>query len=55
MKVKNRVGKKYITNVGYEIEIIEYFNAKNSTIKFNDNTLIKNVVFKQIKNRNIKN
>ena len=25
-EIKNRVGEKYITNEGYEIEIIDYFN-----------------------------
>ena len=34
--IKNRVGEKYITNEGYEIEIIDYFNSYNSTILFND-------------------
>jgi len=33
---KNRVGEKLITKQGYEIEIIEYINAKNMKIVFND-------------------
>lgn len=34
--MKNRVGEKYITNDGFEIEIIEYFNSRNCTVKFED-------------------
>jgi hypothetical protein len=41
----NRVGEKYITKEGYEVEIIEYFNNINCTIKFNDKntTILKNI------------
>ena len=41
-KIVDRVGEKYITNEGYEIEIIEYFGANNCTIKFNDGTISRN-------------
>jgi len=56
-KIKNRVGEKYITNEGYEIEIIEYFGALNCTIKFNDklNTTLYNVAYHQTTKRNIEN
>lgn len=30
----NRVGEKYFTKEGYEVEIIEYFDAYNCTINF---------------------
>ena len=56
-EIKNRVGEKYITNEGYEIEIIDYFNSYNSTILFNDErkTVKYNVAYKEIKNGGIKN
>ena len=49
------IGKKYITNEGYEIEITEYINSTNCTIKFNDGTILKNVSFDRIKKGAIKN
>ena len=52
-EIKNRVGEKYITNEGYEIEIIEYFGANNCTIKFNDDTISRNKKYRHVKNGNI--
>ena len=49
-----RVGEKYTTNEGYNIEIIEYFNNTNCTIEFEDKTVIKKVYFCNIKTGNIK-
>ena len=50
----NRVGEKYITNKGYEVEIIEYFNSKNCTIVFkDDNTIYKNINYTSVKNGSI--
>jgi len=56
-KKLDRVGEKYISLQGYEMEIIEYFGANNSTIRFNDErgTIRKNVAFKEIKNGNVNN
>ena len=51
-KLKNRVGEKYITNEGYEIEIIEYFSSINCTIRFKDGHLIFNRKYNHIKKRN---
>ena len=45
----DRVGEKYLTKEGYEIEIIEYFNKKNMTIKFNNGYKMYNVCFTNIK------
>ena len=47
---KDRTGEKYITNQGYEIEIIEYHGARNITIQFNDErkTIKQNADFKEI-------
>jgi hypothetical protein len=46
----NRTGEKYITNEGYEVEIIEYFSAKNITIQYEDGITVKNVFFSALKN-----
>jgi hypothetical protein len=51
----NRVGEKYMTNEGYVIEIIEYFNHKNCTIKFEDSSIIKNRRFGNIQRGQIRN
>jgi len=37
----DRTGEKFTTNEGYEIEIIEYFNTRNSTVKIGDVILFK--------------
>jgi hypothetical protein len=53
---KDRTGEKYITNEGYEIEIIEYFNSLNCTIRFLYNGYTKyNVSFGCVKRGEIKN
>jgi len=40
---KNRVGEKYVTNEGYTVEIIEYFNRRNCTIRFDYGLIRSNV------------
>lgn len=46
----NRVGEKYITNEGYQIEIIEYFGATNITIKFLlTGEIVRNLQYSHIK------
>lgn len=54
---KDRVGEKYTTNQGYEIEIIEYFDSLNCTIRVNDwnNTVLYNVRYSHVLIGNIKN
>lgn len=47
-KPVNRVGEKYITNEGYEIEIIEYFNYKNCTTRFKSGFILKDVMYGNI-------
>lgn len=54
-KYVDRTGEKYITNEGYTVEIIEYFNAHNCTIQFEDKNTIKNLAFYQIRTGQIKN
>lgn len=53
--LKNRIGEKYVTNEGYTIEIIEYFGAFDCTIQFQDGTTVKNRIYQNILNGNIKN
>lgn len=54
---KNRIGEKYTTYQNYEVEIIEYFGARNCTIRFNDErgTTRKNVAIKELKSGSVKN
>ena len=54
-KKENRTGEKHITNERYEIEIIEYFGIANCTIKFEDDCVVENVNYSQIKKGQIKN
>lgn len=51
----NRVGEKFKTVQGYEGEITEYFGAFNSTVKFDDGTIIKNVHYSRIANQTLSN
>ena len=53
MKKLNRVGEKYTTNQGYIVEIVEYFNSLNITLKFEDGTLIYNIRFGNLKRGNV--
>lgn len=52
---KDRTGEKHITNQGYEVEIIEYFNSLNCTILFSNGLICKNIIYRHIKNGYIKN
>ena len=53
---KNRVGEKYFTKEGYEVEIIEYFDAHNCTINFiNINVILFNIRFDHIKDGSVIN
>ena len=53
----DRTGEKFKTYQGYEVEIIEYYEAQNCTIKFNDNrdTIRRKVAIKELKSGGIKN
>ena len=56
MKKLNRVGERYITNEGYEIEIIKYNSARDCAIKFTvNNHIVDNLHFISIKDGKIKN
>lgn len=54
-KSKNMVGKTYKTTEGYTAEIIEYNGWYDSTIKFNDNTILKGIIMSSLNKGNIKN
>lgn len=56
MSYLDRKGEKFITNQGYEIEIIEFYNAKNCTIKFtNSDYIVKNKTYGNIKKGSVAN
>lgn len=50
-----KVGQKFTTNEGYDIEIIDYITSTNCTIVFNDGTVLKNKAYSDIKRGQIKN
>jgi hypothetical protein len=56
-RFNDRKSEKFKTYQGYEVEIIEYFNASNCTIIFNDikKTIRKNVAIKELKSGSVKN
>lgn len=51
----SRLGEKFITKEGYEIEIVEYLSATNCTIQFKSGLLLKNRKYSDIKKLGIKN
>ena len=51
----DRRGEKHISNEGEHVVIIEYFNAYNCTIQFEDGTIVNNLQYNNIKNSQIKN
>jgi hypothetical protein len=53
--MENRVGEKYMTNEGYEVEIIEYRNYKQCIVLLDNNLVIKNRWYSDIKKGKIKN
>jgi len=54
-KTKNRIGETYITNEGYKIEIVEYSGNRNSTVRFEDGTLVYNKEYADILKGKVKN
>lgn len=56
-ELKNRVGEKFLTNEGYEIEIIEYYGNRRCTVRFNDErgTIVANKEYADLKKRIVKN
>ena len=54
-ELKNRVGEKFINNEGCSYEIIEYFGCYDSTIRFEDGSIIKGINYGDMKRGNVKN
>lgn len=55
MKKKNRIGEKHITNENYIVEIIEYINVHNCSIKFENGIILNNIYYSAVKSGQIKN
>ena len=54
-QVKNRIGEKWNSNEGYEMEIIEYFGTYDCTIKFNEGTIVSGLKYSAVKSGEVKN
>lgn len=52
---KDRVGERHVNNQGLGFEIIEYFNALNSTVKFDDGLVLYNTNYSRIKSKSVAN
>ena len=50
-----RVGEKYVSNEGYELEIVEYTNTVNCTVLINNTTIVKNITYDSIKRGKVRN
>ena len=46
---KDRTGEKFITNEGYEVEIIEYKGAKDCAVLFENGIILHNKCYEKIK------
>ena len=53
--INKRIGEKFLTNEGYKIEIIDYLNKENCTIKFDNGLVVSNLIYCNIKKGQIKN
>lgn len=54
-EVKKRIGETYVTNEGYNVEIIECFSSLNCSIRFDCGHVEYNKIFNNIKTGKIKN
>ncbi len=54
-KLTERVGQKFITNEGYEVEVIEYFGVRNCTVQFKNGLKLYNVFLANLLKGCIKN
>ena len=54
IKYMFRVGEKFITNEGYEVTIIEYFNSTNIVIQYEDGYISSGVTYGHLKSGEIK-
>src|SRR5690242_891428 len=53
-KKKNRVGEKHFVSNGEEVTIIKDNGWKNCDILFKDGTIMRNIIYSHLKNRNVK-
>ncbi len=51
----NRIGEKFPTKYGGMVEIIEYFNSTNCTLKAEDGSILKNKQYSKVKNGDVGN
>lgn len=51
----DRVGEKHTTNQGCIVEVIEYFNRRNCTIRYDNGDVIKDVSYGNLKAGSVKN
>lgn len=54
MVLIDKVGERYLTNTGHEMEILEYNSHKNCTVRFNDGVILKNKEYRKIKKGEIR-
>lgn len=54
-RLENRVGEKFITTEGYEIEIIEYLGWDNCTVRFNNGLVVKEKGYSSVSCGQVKN
>ncbi len=50
-----RVGERWLTNEGYWVTIVEYFNNTNCTVRFEDGTEVRGKEYRDIKKGKVKN
>lgn len=50
---RDRTGEEHLTVQGYSLKIIEYVDANNCTVQFEDNVIVKNVTYNSIKNKHV--
>lgn len=54
-KFDSKLGSVYVFENGHKMEVIEYFGAKNITVKFDDGVVVKNATYDNFINGRIKN
>lgn len=53
--LESKIGEVYVFENGHKMEVIEYFGAKNITIKFDDGVIYKNATYDNFINGRVKN
>lgn len=55
IKTKHRLGEKYLTKEGYNIEIVNYKSCLSCDVLFQDGLILHNIRYEQVKNGEVKN